>query len=87
MYQNNMLTIIETFIKLKKKMKTKHNQLCVTIGNTKLYAWPIDITQKMTICLLLKHNFFFQYIPLWFYTFHDVPYVVLISTRNGTLVL
>jgi hypothetical protein len=43
-YQNNMLTRIEPFIK--KKTKTKHNQSCVTIGNTKLYAWPIDITQK-----------------------------------------
>jgi len=45
-----MLTRIEPFIKNKKqiKEKTKHNQSYVTIGNTKLYAWPIDITQKMT---------------------------------------
>jgi hypothetical protein len=57
-YQNNMLTRIEPF-KKKKKDKTKHNQSCVTIRNTKLYAWPIDITQKMTKCLLLKHKFFF----------------------------
>jgi hypothetical protein len=34
-----------------------------------------------------NYNFFFQYIPLWFYIFHDVLHVVLISTRNGTLVL
>jgi hypothetical protein len=53
-YQNNILTRIEPLIKKKKK---KHNRSCVTIGNTKLYAWPIDITQKMTKCLLLKYKF------------------------------
>jgi len=44
--------------------------------------------KKKKKTLKLKSTiFFFQYIPLWFYTFHDVPYVVLISIRNGTLVL
>jgi hypothetical protein len=60
-YQNNMLTRIEP---LKKKNKTKHNQSCVTIRNTKLYVWPIDITHKMTKYLLLKHNFFPIYTPV-----------------------
>jgi hypothetical protein len=72
-YQNNMLTRIEPL--KKRKDKTKHNQSCVIIGNTKLHAWSIDITQKMTKCLLLKHKFF-PHIPLWFYKFHDVPHMV-----------
>jgi hypothetical protein len=62
-YQNNMLTRIEP-LKKKNKDKTKHNQSCVTIGNTKLYAWPIDIIKKMTKCLLLKHIFFPIYTPV-----------------------
>jgi len=70
-----------TLHKKKIKNKTKHNQSCVTIENTKLYAWPIDITQKMTKCLLLKHKFFFHYIPLWFYKFHDAPPVIWINIR------
>jgi hypothetical protein len=39
----------------------------------------------MTKCLLFKYKFFFQYIPLWFYKFLNVPPVVWISIRNGTL--
>jgi len=45
------------------------------------------ILKKKPSKLKLKTTTFFQYIPQWFYKFLDVPNVVLINTRNGTLVL